>query len=122
MLHLLQLNSSIVLNLSRWLGIGNMADNVEPLRKLIADEMNTSLPDEQGSFLDRYLAEIKRAQPGSSFYKEDGKKHAVGSVMDIFFAGMHDLMIVSPIIPFTCTFDQAWTPHLHSSNGSFITW
>jgi len=54
---------------------------------MVAEEVKEAQEDEEGSYLDRFLAETKRANPGSSFYGKDGDIHIAGSVLDIFGAG-----------------------------------
>lgn len=87
LLETLQLNSKWATKLSGWLGIKTMINAVLPLIRMIKREVDSGKANEDGNLVDRYLAKIEKAKPGSSFYGSDGKAHTIGGIFDIYFGG-----------------------------------
>ncbi len=66
-----------------------LPDYAVPMKKMVSREISLSAADPSGSFIERFLAQIERADsdPGAVFHGEKGRVQLLGTAMDLFVAG-----------------------------------
>nr|APH81370.1 cytochrome P450 CYP3028A1 [Tigriopus kingsejongensis] len=69
------------------LGIIKGFKDILKLRDTVAEQISELQPESEGNFVERFLFEIESANPESSFYGKDGRRHLFGNAVDLFIAG-----------------------------------
>ena len=87
-----QLNSKAFLDIFNFLSLDTISARMRPLRKFLLDEMEQTKSDSEGYFTERFLAEKqKNDELGNyeeTFFGKRGEVHILGTLMDLFIAGM----------------------------------
>ena len=84
-------NNAFFLTLFNLLGLYTITKASKPLTDWLKVQLKESEPDENGFFIERYLAEKKKnEEEGNSeatFHGEGGEGHILGTLLDLFLAG-----------------------------------
>ena len=85
------INSGFFLAISDFFGFETVTKASKPIVDFFKTNCDTSIPDPEGSFVDRYLWEMKKNEEkgnsSSAFYGQRGQQHLQSSVLDLFVAG-----------------------------------
>lgn len=84
---LLQMNYRAVYSAMRAAGIPTLPDYAQPMKRMVGREIERSRPDPEGSFIERFLAQIEGSEADSSFHGVKGRVQLLGTAMDLFVAG-----------------------------------
>ncbi len=88
-------NSKFFLRLARLFGIDSISTSLDPLKAFLSSETKSSTPDKDGFVIDKYLAaaakESESGNPDGLLVGERGKRHIIGSLIDLFVGGAFSL-------------------------------
>ncbi len=90
LLKLLQFNTKWAISFCKWMGIkDNLVDVADRLNSRLAKEAEEGVPDEHGSFIERFHHEMKKQTQNtdSIFNEATGLDNLKGSLWDLFLGG-----------------------------------
>ena len=85
------MNNKFILSIADFLGLETVTKASQPIMDFFQMSIEQANPDPEGSFVDRYLWEMKKNEEkgnsSSAFYGQRGQQHLQSSVLDLFVAG-----------------------------------
>ena len=77
--------------MSDFFGLETVTKATQPLIDFFKKSLDESVPDPEGSLVDRYLWEMKKEEKAgnsdSAYFGKRGQVHLQGTVLDLFIAG-----------------------------------
>ena len=88
-LNLLQLQRVWACKLLRFFGYRDLLTVCDDFNRILEKQINEKSADPNGDLIEKGWAEIEknRDNPGATFHGDDGYKHLVGQMQDVFIAG-----------------------------------